>query len=411
MTLNFKKTHVIQATYRIVTPMFIGDAEQKATGISPASVKGALRFWWRALMWGEIRSGLADDASALKCLHCQEGTLFGSSADNGNAARFTLIVKQNVKPNKVKVSNLTGYGLSYFLGIGLSRDSNRDAIALGESFIIQLALDHKTTELEKQSLINALLAIGLLGGLGSRARKGFGSIAIESLMSGEETIEIPRNIEELKNTIRSWKCNLGLPPFTAFSEKTRIDISMQGKDSLDILNKTGEEQQLYRSYGQKGKVRKNDAEKNFIPDHNLVLDIIRNKKSNTGIPKRSVFGLPHNYFFSSEFNKIKDKAIADGESEQAANKKAARESKADFAPSTQNRTRRASPLFIHVHQFPDKKIAVIQTLIPAMFLLQGDPLEFKVGSSVKVDFNEQTMIDWQVIHTYMDRFKEKVRVL
>ena len=386
MTLNFKKTHVIQATCQIVTPMFIGDAEQNATGISPASVKGALRFWWRALMWGKIRSGLADDASALKCLHCQESTLFGSSADNGNAARFTLIVKQNVKPNKVKVSNLKGYGLSYFLGIGLSRDSNRDTIAPGESFIIQLALDHKTTELEEQSLINALLAIGLLGGLGSRARKGFGSIAIESLMSGKETIEIPRNIEELKNTIRSWKCNLGLPPFTAFSEKTRIDISMQGKDSLDILNKTGEEQQLYRSYGQKGKVGKNDAEQNFKEDHDLVAKIISKKITST-IPKRSVFGLPHNYFFSST------------------------KKKADFAPSTQNRTRRASPLFIHVHQFPDKKIAVIQTLIPAMFLLQGDPLEFKVGNNVKVSFNEQTMIDWQVIHTYMDRFTKKVRVL
>ena len=58
-----------------------------------------------------------------------------------------------------------------------------------------------------------------------------------------------------------------------------------------------------------------------------------------------------------------------------------------------------------------KKVAVIQTLLPATFLPQGDNLEFKVGSSVKVLFNEKTMINWQVIHTYMDRFAEKVRVL
>lgn len=36
----------IIACYRIVTPMFIGDAKQEATAISPQSVKGALRFWW-----------------------------------------------------------------------------------------------------------------------------------------------------------------------------------------------------------------------------------------------------------------------------------------------------------------------------------------------------------------------------
>lgn len=42
----------ITATYRIVTPMFVGDANQQATEISPQSVKGALRFWWRALNWG-----------------------------------------------------------------------------------------------------------------------------------------------------------------------------------------------------------------------------------------------------------------------------------------------------------------------------------------------------------------------
>ncbi len=40
---------VITATYRVVTPMFIGDADQKATSLRPPSIKGALRFWWRAL--------------------------------------------------------------------------------------------------------------------------------------------------------------------------------------------------------------------------------------------------------------------------------------------------------------------------------------------------------------------------
>ena len=43
--------NLIRATYRIVTPMFCGGAEQQAE-FRLASFKGVLRFWWRALMWG-----------------------------------------------------------------------------------------------------------------------------------------------------------------------------------------------------------------------------------------------------------------------------------------------------------------------------------------------------------------------
>jgi CRISPR-associated protein Cmr1 len=43
----------IEAVYRIVTPMFIGGADQKPNdGVRAPSFKGMLRFWWRALNWG-----------------------------------------------------------------------------------------------------------------------------------------------------------------------------------------------------------------------------------------------------------------------------------------------------------------------------------------------------------------------
>ncbi|MBU0655547.1 MAG: type III-B CRISPR module RAMP protein Cmr1 [Gammaproteobacteria bacterium] len=392
MSLKFTEPHVIRATYRIVTPMFIGDAEQKASGISPASVKGALRFWWRALMWGKIRADFPDDASALKCLHCQEGSLFGSSADKGNAAAFTLRVTSNAKAATLSSPQP---GIIYLLGQGLYRNVYlRPALALDATLKVELHINSKTEkqtqadyDVQNEQLVQALFALGLLGGLGSRARKGFGSLSIESLTNGKDAVAIPKNVTELTTALSSWKCTVGLPPFTAISSQARIDVATQGTKPLDVLNKVGEEQQLYRSYGQKGKVGKKDAEQNFRADHDLVAKIIDDKKSPSNIPDRSVFGLPHNYFFSST------------------------KKKADFAPAAKERTRRASPLFIHTHQFPDKKVAVIQTLLPATFLPQGDNLEFKVGSSVKVLFNEKTMIDWQVIHTYMDRFAEKVRVL
>ncbi|HPU57120.1 MAG TPA: type III-B CRISPR module RAMP protein Cmr1, partial [Verrucomicrobiota bacterium] len=43
----------LTATYRIVTPMFLGGANPESQAeLRISSIKGALRFWWRALMWG-----------------------------------------------------------------------------------------------------------------------------------------------------------------------------------------------------------------------------------------------------------------------------------------------------------------------------------------------------------------------
>lgn len=62
--------------------MFLGGAHHEAESIRPPSVKGALRFWWRALNWERVRQkteadeSLADkeskDIAALKRLHDEE---------------------------------------------------------------------------------------------------------------------------------------------------------------------------------------------------------------------------------------------------------------------------------------------------------------------------------------------------
>lgn len=403
--IKLKAPHIIEATYRIVTPMFIGDAEQKASGISPTSVKGALRFWWRALNWGRIRTNekFNTDESALRELHAQESALFGSSAENGNAAAFTLRVTSESKPTALPNPQP---GIQYLLGQGLYhfRDGYlRPALAADASVRVALLVKPKPTKQnqadydeQNEQLAQALLALGVLGGLGSRARKGFGSLSIETLNIGKKASAIPQNIQELKKIIEKWQHTIELPPFTSLSKKARIDISVQGIKALEVLNKVGEEQQLYRSYGRADrsgihKVNGKEAEQNFANDHDLVADIIRHKTTPTSIPVRSVFGLPHNYFFSTTGGK------------------------ADFAPITKDMARRASPLFIHVHQFPNKQVAVIQSLLPAKFLPDRTTLEFKIGNrpsdKVNVSFDEKTMTNWQVIHTYMDRFVEKVSIL
>ena len=426
MALKFKEPHIIKATYRIVTPMFIGDAEQNATGISPQSVKGTLRFWWRALMWGKIRTNerFNTDNLALKELHKQEAELFGSTPDEktqiGGQGRFSLRVDFTQEPKTIRVNDIQGAGLSYFLGIGLSREGTRCALATGQTF--QVNLTSFNLKDQQANLIKTLMLFGLVGGLGSRVRKGWGSVTLESLTVGSEAIDIPQDI----NTYQAWLKTLvneqtlsQLPPFTAFSTKTRIDISCVANSpttTQSLLNEVGEEQQFYRSYGLKNnndpehKVYGKLAEQNFPQDHDLVKGIIEYREQTNQIPRRSIFGLPHNYFYSSLFKKYKQEELNKEKNENEAKRIAGSKSKAEFAPAAENKSRRASPLFIHAHQFPDKSVTIVQTLIPSVFLPNNTSLQYSMGKrdqdKIKVAFQE-SMLDWQDITNYLNRFPEK----
>ncbi len=380
----------ITATYKIVTPMFIGDAEQKATTISPASIKGALRFWWRALNWGSIRQAYDSDVNALKQLHREEGELFGSAANNASQqARFLLQISDEygtAQPLPKPAS-----GVKYLLGQGLYDHREgclRDVIA-PSTFIVGCRLHPKITITQKKQLSDALLALGTLGGLGARARKGFGSLAIQHLVVTEQIQKIPTTIEELKSLYQQWQQAVGQPPFTALSKLSRIDVSLQGRAPMDLLNKAGSELQLYRSYGNnnnptgKHKVGDQLAEQNFEDDHDLLLEATI-RRPPTNIPRRTVFGLPHNYFFSSQGSKV------------------------DFTLKEENRSRRASPLFIHVHEFINGQVLLIHALMPADFVCQNDKLEFKYGrNSMHNIYFKPEWIDWDVIHKYMNRFKDR----
>lgn len=132
---------VMSATYRIVTPMFIGGADQTPTdGVRPPSVKGALRFWWRALQWGPCLREAGNEDAALRALHQKEGALFGIAADDGERGRrgqgrFMLKVRhagQELQGSKLPAATA---GHQYLLGLGLYHFRNqylRAALEPGE---------------------------------------------------------------------------------------------------------------------------------------------------------------------------------------------------------------------------------------------------------------------------------------
>ncbi len=232
------KFHTIEATFRVVTPMFLGGADQQATRIRASSVKGALVFWWRALVFSRIVEAKGGDhVAALRELRRREIDLFGGADRNAGQSEVRVVVTRMTLPEPLtppsnnfstdlELSNqekkereefkqehkLTmdgqpggkqiGSGVGY-LGYGLLaalRSQKRppgpppqpvvDIVVPGElerSCFFHRMSDGRNVEftirlLSKRPFSNevhdAIKLLGLLGGLGARVRRGWGNVAL-----------------------------------------------------------------------------------------------------------------------------------------------------------------------------------------------------------------------------------------
>ncbi|MDP8161610.1 type III-B CRISPR module RAMP protein Cmr1 [Pasteurella skyensis] len=396
----------LTATYKIITPMFIGDAEQNASWISPMSFKGALRFWWRALAWGRIRAEKENDEEALKALHHQEALLFGSSADNPDKknkknapktyGRGTIKIQviadeltASDKQLKGKVHDkLKNYTASKYLGYGVINyhgELERDCINEGKTFKVKVIVDNSA---EIENLKDALILMGLLGGLGSKARKGYGSINLVKLEGKGINWQSPKDFDDYKYMLKAlvevpkdMKKVKTLPPFSAFSDETLIVKLFEKNCPYKVLGFYGKAMIEYRSWGQRGKIAKFDengtqqkeydeekkkmrnsfvkSQKSFKDDHDWSKDTGSYPNFH---PERVVFGLPHNYG--------KKPTVGRG----LLNNKEGR---------------RASPLFFHVQEIEGKYYG-IATLLKAEFLPANEKI--KAGGN-QVSQN----IKWEVL--------------
>lgn len=386
--------HTLTATYRIVTPMFLGDADQNATEIRPPSVKGALRFWWRALNWGRIRERCGSDAGALRQLHKEEAELFGAAADEnrGGQSRFLLAVQANPLKFKNKDhvhSQFQAHHAARYLGYGLmeafaSQKKNTQAGQLMRSCIDE---DQRFTvklicrDGAEQSVREALIALGLFGGLGSRSRHGMGSLSLMELKQDRKAAwKMPTDRESYAKAVHDLlvdECaSSDEPPYSALSQKARVDVLMDEVSPYKVLEGLGLGELMYRSWGKSGKVLGKDGEKRFKADHDWSKKI----RPPGFHPKRVVFGLPHNYGKGASM---------------------------EVGPAQHKR--RASPLFFHVHALGENFFIGVSLLLRSAFLPSGEKINAG-GSEVPAK------IEWNLLTDFLDgkdkagnpRFPQKV---
>lgn len=261
--------NTLKASFKIVTPMFLGDADQKASDIRPPSVKGALRFWWRAINWSRyLKLCNGRELDALRELHVDECEIFGSAAKDvaGITHGQSRVILKVTQPEKISfvydwpATNTDSGYLTYGLGATREKPTPRDAIKEGVVFSLSILVRKKITGHKQGNdrldddfvcgqLKDCLIAIGLFGGLGARSRRANGSITIEKIDDIDIDIDLSTP-EKYESEVNKWLNNQDLaetyPPFTALSKYTKWSKLHTAKDARKAHASLGQKYKEFR---------------------------------------------------------------------------------------------------------------------------------------------------------------------
>jgi len=169
---------------RVITPLFMSGADQKTVEMRPPSIRGALRFWFRAMMGGLLKG----DWQKVRQL---EASIFGSPEQGSS---WQVKVGENTLQT-LRAHDAVGpldEGILY-LGFNLFRRGRRprgkppepDTLERGcfwpsekeENFSLQVAFCSNNL-IVQQVVLGTLWLLIHCGGLGARVRRGFGALDI-----------------------------------------------------------------------------------------------------------------------------------------------------------------------------------------------------------------------------------------
>ncbi len=169
--------HSITFTCETITPMFLSGAGTTPELRAP-SIKGAMRFWWRALQ----------NENSIRELREKETKIFGGSyKDDANKeinlrSKLILMPPQISKSTPIQISG-TPHHIQYgckvsgcdsgFCGKGKQQK------AMLHTFELTIKFDDSA--ITRNELIILVKTTFILGGLGNRERRGFGSVMITKI--------------------------------------------------------------------------------------------------------------------------------------------------------------------------------------------------------------------------------------
>ncbi|MFO8009180.1 MAG: type III-B CRISPR module RAMP protein Cmr1 [Dehalococcoidia bacterium] len=212
----------------LITPLLAAGADSKNRdpqneGLRPASIRGDLRYWFRAMM------GPYCDLAQLKTL---ESRVFGSTDGKSPIlirSRFPSTPKTGKYPVRMNDPNPPP---------GKNFNPQWPAIDSGQSCSVSFSFPDSAIK-EGSVCLNSLLLISMLSGIGGRTRRGFGSVQFNQKATDEGKVienlpvfNIPtaKDLDDIKpcyeDGIKKVKSN-----FYAFSSSTAV----KGTDKFATL--------------------------------------------------------------------------------------------------------------------------------------------------------------------------------
>jgi len=158
-------------TCEIITPMFLAGADGAKLEIRPPSIKGALRFWWRA-MHGHL---------PIEELRKKETEIFGGGGNDGKRSSVTIKIHEDkteiLKNNNIGIDNDTGIGYLLYSSLFLNK---RDCLEPHKEKTFKVLLSSQDISKLKEA-VKAFFCLVFFDGLGSRTRRGAGAICVKKI--------------------------------------------------------------------------------------------------------------------------------------------------------------------------------------------------------------------------------------
>lgn len=211
---------------RVITPLFLAGADGRTPELRAPSIKGAMRFWWRALH-GHL---------GLEELKENETKLFGGTKNRSELNLTAYLSNEGENPNlfnyKRNEERLSP-GVKYFQYpfFAHTETTDREGFSPGTLFQVEVSSRNSNTIVTGSKLF---WLISLFGGFGTRARRGGGAFTIESydLKVSSETMN---ELEFLNSSLL--QSNIDLSVSRDSSEA--LEWSHFGKDTKAYIVREG----------------------------------------------------------------------------------------------------------------------------------------------------------------------------
>lgn len=227
---------------QVTTPLFNGGADTRADGVRVSSLRGAMRFWFRALAGAVI----GPDVDALARV---ERAVLGST-ESASPVRLRIGRRPPVVEAPTSPDFCRGQWLPYLLGQGLwdtrNRQLARGFVAPGERFTVQARWSRDS---EIDSLVLAALWLTTTyGGVGARVRRGFGGVRIAGVDGAlpepwtAESVTLSPSLDRVTHLWPSGPLGSAMPALlkVATARDVQLDLNGWGGEppSYPVLSKT-----------------------------------------------------------------------------------------------------------------------------------------------------------------------------